>query len=120
MLQDVIDLLPVIALGHGFRTEGGSHRRHGTRVIVHAVILGVDTLHGSERKYDQDKRQPFHHLFSIILFISLCSKRHRSVSMQFSVTSRQNMSCMTVASSTAFRIRLLREPNHLMYQGCLR
>ena len=62
MLQDVIYLLPVVALGHGLRTECDSHRRYGTRIVVHAVILRVDVLHDSERKYYQDKRQPFHHL----------------------------------------------------------
>ena len=76
VLQDVIDLLPVVAFGQGLRTEGGSHGRYGTRVIVHAVVLGMDTLHESERKYDQDKRQSFHHLFISLIFLSLCYLVH--------------------------------------------
>ncbi|GFH98863.1 hypothetical protein IMSAGC004_01264 [Bacteroidaceae bacterium] len=60
MFQDVIDLLPVIALGHRLRAESGSHSRHGTRVVVHAVILGADTLREGERQHYEDERKSFH------------------------------------------------------------
>jgi len=55
VLENVIDLLPVIAFRHGFRTESGSHCRHGTRIVVHAVILCVDLLHDDERQEYEDK-----------------------------------------------------------------
>ena len=55
MLEDVIDLLAVIALGHGFRAESGRHCRYGTGVVVHAVILGVDMLRGGEQYGHEDE-----------------------------------------------------------------
>ena len=55
VLENVIDLLPVIAFRHGFRTESGSHCRYRACVVVHAVILGVNTLHGGERQEYKDK-----------------------------------------------------------------
>ena len=50
VLENVIHLFTVIAFGDRLRTEGGGHRRHGACVVVHAVILGVDMLHGGERQ----------------------------------------------------------------------
>ena len=64
VLEYVIDLLPVIAFGHGFRAEGGSHGRHRAGVVVHAVILRVDVLHDGKRQEYENKRQPFHGLKS--------------------------------------------------------
>ena len=55
VLENVIDLLPVIAFRHGFRTESGSHCRHRACVVVHAVILRVDLLHNGERQEYKDK-----------------------------------------------------------------
>ena len=55
VLEYVIDLLPVIAFRHGFRTESGSHCRHGAGVVVHAVILRVDLLYDNERQEHKDK-----------------------------------------------------------------
>ena len=55
VLEDVIDLLPVVPFGDRFRTEGGHHRRNGTGVVVHAVILGVNRLAECDRGDGQDK-----------------------------------------------------------------
>ena len=63
VLEDVVHLLPVITLGDRLSAEGGGHRSHGACVDVHAVILGVDTLHGGERQEQEYERQPFHNRF---------------------------------------------------------
>ena len=55
VLEDVIDLLPVVPFGDRFRTEGSHHRRNGTGVVVHAVILGVNRLAECDRGDGQDK-----------------------------------------------------------------
>ena len=55
VLQDVIDLLTVVAFSHDLRTERGCHCRHGTCVIVHAVILGVDMLREGKQQNCKDK-----------------------------------------------------------------
>ena len=44
VLQDVIDLLPLVSFSNGFRTESGYHCRNGACVVVHTVILGMYTL----------------------------------------------------------------------------
>ena len=55
VFEDVIDLLPVVPFGDRFRTESGHHRRNGTGVVVHAVILGVNRLAECDRGDGQDK-----------------------------------------------------------------
>ena len=55
VLQDVIDLLTVVAFSHDLRTERGCHCRHGTRIVVHAVILGVDMLREGKQQNCKDK-----------------------------------------------------------------
>ena len=44
VFQNIIHLLAVVAFSHYLRAECGGHGRHGTCVIVHAVILCVNVL----------------------------------------------------------------------------
>ena len=55
ILFGIITPVSYTHLGDRFRTEGSHHRRNGTGVVVHAVILGVNRLAECDRGDGQDK-----------------------------------------------------------------